>query len=108
EEVSHALRPACARLARLAPPPARSVRWHADRKLARMGLDALAKRYFSVIVCLMLAVAAYFQASGLGQLVGALIAPASAVAKGQYAGSRRVVAPESDRDLHADVILERN
>jgi general secretion pathway protein C len=55
----------------------------------------------------MLAIAAYFQASGLGQLVGALLAPASAVAKGQYAGSRKVT-PASDRELSAAVILERN
>jgi general secretion pathway protein C len=34
-----------------------------------MGLDAILKRYFPVVICLFVATAAYFQASGMGQLV---------------------------------------
>ncbi len=34
-----------------------------------MGLDAILKRYFPAILCLMIASAAYFQASGMGELV---------------------------------------
>ena len=34
-----------------------------------MGLDAILKRYFPVVVCILVATAAYFQASGMGQLV---------------------------------------
>ena len=38
-----------------------------------MGIDAFAKRYSSLIICLMLAVAAYFQASGVGRLLVAAV-----------------------------------
>jgi general secretion pathway protein C len=34
-----------------------------------MGLDAILKRYFPVAICVLVATAAYFQASGMGQLV---------------------------------------
>ena len=34
-----------------------------------MGLDAILKRYFPVVICILVATAAYFQASGMGQLV---------------------------------------
>lgn len=73
-----------------------------------MGLDALAKRYSTLAVCLMLAVAAYFQASGLSKLLGAMIAPAGIVGPPRGGGARPVVLPGSDRDLHATAILERN
>ncbi|MEO7331566.1 MAG: type II secretion system protein GspC [Minicystis sp.] len=39
-----------------------------------MGFDAIFKRYFAAVVCLLIGVAAYFQASGLGQLVVAGVA----------------------------------
>jgi general secretion pathway protein C len=39
-----------------------------------MGLDALLKRYFPAAVCFLIAIAAYFQASGLGQLVATTVA----------------------------------
>ncbi len=34
-----------------------------------MGLDAILKRYFPIVICLLIASAGYFQASGMGQLV---------------------------------------
>ncbi|MDI1451859.1 type II secretion system protein GspC [Polyangium sp. 6x1] len=34
-----------------------------------MGLDAILKRYFPAVICLLIASAAYFQASGMGELV---------------------------------------
>ena len=73
-----------------------------------MGFDALAKRYSSLVVCLMLGIAAYFQASGLGQLIGAMLAPASAMPLPR--GDRPVLSfkPDSDRDLTANAILDRN
>lgn len=74
-----------------------------------MGLDALAKRYSTVVVCLMLAVAAYFQASGLGQLVGALLVPAAMVSGVPSGLARaRASARDPDRDTSATAILERN
>jgi general secretion pathway protein C len=73
-----------------------------------MGFDAIAKRYSPVAVCLMLAIAAYFQASGLTQLIGALMAPASIVPPAHGGGRRPALAMDTDRDLHATSILERN
>lgn len=39
-----------------------------------MGFDATLKRYFPVVICLLIALAAYFQASGMGQLVATSVA----------------------------------
>lgn len=39
-----------------------------------MGIDAFLKRYFPAVVCLLIGVAAYFQASGMGQLVASSVA----------------------------------
>jgi general secretion pathway protein C len=39
-----------------------------------MGLDANLKRYFPAVVCLLIAIAAYFQASGIGELVASSVA----------------------------------
>lgn len=39
-----------------------------------MGFDATLKRYFPVVICLLIALAAYFQASGMGQLVASSVA----------------------------------
>jgi general secretion pathway protein C len=39
-----------------------------------MGFDAVIKRYFPAVVCLLIAVAAYFQASGIGELVASSVA----------------------------------
>jgi general secretion pathway protein C len=73
-----------------------------------MGLDALAKRYSTVVVCLMLAVAAYFQASGVGQLVGVLLAPAEVVRGAPSSASPASSSRDPDRDTSAAAILDRN
>jgi general secretion pathway protein C len=39
-----------------------------------MGFDAIFKRYFAAVVCLLVGVAAYFQASGMGSLVASSVA----------------------------------
>lgn len=39
-----------------------------------MGFDATLKRYFPAVICLLIALAAYFQASGMGQLVATSVA----------------------------------
>jgi general secretion pathway protein C len=45
-----------------------------------MGLDAILKRYFPVVICVLVATAAYFQASGMGQLVaGSVLLDPSAI-----------------------------
>jgi len=73
-----------------------------------MGFDALAKRYSALVICLMLGVAAYFQASGLTKLVGALLAPASAMPPARPIGAAFLPLVGSDRDIHAKAILDRN
>ena len=40
-----------------------------------MGFDSILKRYFPAVVCLLLGVAAYFQARGLSQVLSARILP---------------------------------
>lgn len=72
-----------------------------------MGFDALAKRYSVLVVCLMLGVAAYFQASGLAKLVGAVLAPATMIPPSRGGPLAMVPAPEV-RDRSATAILERN
>ncbi len=73
-----------------------------------MGFDALIKRYSPLVVCLMLGIAAYFQASGLGVLIGAIIAPASAMPPSRGGGPRLPLARDTERDLFATAILDRN
>jgi len=71
-----------------------------------MGFDALLKRYFPAVVCFLLAMAAYFQASGMTQLVAASVAgdgsPPSTSKAGLTGGADRA-APRS-----AQAILSRN
>lgn len=72
-----------------------------------MGIDALVKRFSPVLICLMLAIAAYFQARGVSQLVGAALLSASPLPPARRPDTHP--APRaSDRDLRADAILERN
>ena len=76
-----------------------------------MGLDAILKRYFPVVICLLVATAAYFQASGMGQLVaGSVLLDPSAMpppppmpksGAGHSSGA-------TDRALNAGPILARN
>jgi general secretion pathway protein C len=75
---------------------------------AGMGIDALAKRYYPLVVCLMLAVAAYFQAFGMSHLLGVVVAPSGPPSRADRPDARVVVTHPSDRDLSATAILERN
>lgn len=77
-----------------------------------MGFDAVIKRYFPLVVCLFIGIAAYFQAAGITQLVAASVAldpsampvappsppPPSRFAKGS----------SDDHATNADPILKRN
>lgn len=76
-----------------------------------MGLDAILKRYFPVVICLLVATAAYFQASGMGQLVAGSVLldpsampPPPAMPKGGSAHTPNT----SDRSTNAGPILARN
>lgn len=74
-----------------------------------MGLDVLAKRYFPVLVCALIALAAYFQASGMGQLVAGSIAGAGGevvVAKPTHHAAP--AGPTRDPSAGAAAILARN
>jgi general secretion pathway protein C len=76
-----------------------------------MGFDATFKRYFAAVVCLLVAIAAYFQAAGLGQLVVSSLAldPSSTPVVGP--GMRPVAAAPPAAPEHAtnaDAILGRN
>lgn len=76
-----------------------------------MGFDAVFKRYFAVVVCLLIGVAAYFQASGMGQLVGATVAlDPSATPVAPAAPRWGYVAPASnpDHSSNAEPIIGRN
>jgi general secretion pathway protein C len=76
-----------------------------------MGFDAVFKRYFAVVVCLLIGVAAYFQASGMGQLVGATVAldpSATPVAPPLPRGGYGAPAANQDHASNADPIIGRN
>jgi general secretion pathway protein C len=75
-----------------------------------MGFDAILKRYFAAVVCLLLGVAAYLQASGMGQLVASSVAlDPSAVPAAAPMLPRAPAAPaSSDHVTSASAILSRN
>jgi general secretion pathway protein C len=76
-----------------------------------MGLDAILKRYFPVVVCVLIGIAAYFQASGMGQLVAASVAvdPSAAPAAGPAPRAAPAPAPaNTDHTTSAALILSRN
>jgi general secretion pathway protein C len=75
-----------------------------------MGIDALLKRFFPAVVLLLVGIAAYFQASGLGQLVASSVAvdPSSIPAA---APPKRAATPppaNTDHSTNGAVILSRN
>lgn len=72
-----------------------------------MHIDFLAKRYFIPIVCFFLAIAAYFQARGLTQLVSIALMPDPAPAP-VARKPRREPAVDPDHTTSARAILERN
>jgi general secretion pathway protein C len=70
-------------------------------------IDALIKRYFILIVCLFLAIAAYFQARGIGQLVSIALMP-EPVPSPVDRRQRPRPAADPDHTTSARLILERN
>jgi general secretion pathway protein C len=76
-----------------------------------MALDALAKRFFPVIVLALIAVAAYLQASGIMQLVGSAYfdSDAPAASDDKLAASKAAAATgEAQGPKSAEPILSRN
>jgi general secretion pathway protein C len=76
-----------------------------------MGFDAVFKRYFAVVVCLLVGVAAYFQASGMGQLVGATVAldpSATPLAPGLPRSGYGAPTANPDHANNAEPIIARN
>ncbi len=77
-----------------------------------MGFDALLKRYFAVALCALIGIAAYFQASGMGQLVASTVAlDPSAVPAAPMPVGRKVPAAAASVAEHttsAAAILSRN
>lgn len=76
-----------------------------------MGFDAIFKRYFAGVVCLLIGVAAYFQASGMGQLVASSVAldPSAIPAAAPRSPPHGAAAPAStDHTTTAAAILSRN
>jgi general secretion pathway protein C len=75
-----------------------------------MGFDASFKRYFAAVVCLLIGVAAYFQASGMGQLVASSVAlDPSALPAAPPAPLRATPASTSqEHTTSATAILSRN
>ncbi len=75
-----------------------------------MGLDAILKRYFPAVVCLLIAVAAYLQASAMGEIVASsvLLDPSSMPPPPPMKGGPAVSMPGSERSTNAAPILARN
>src|SRR5271165_1386710 len=76
-----------------------------------MGFDAIFKRYFAAVVCLLIGVAAYFQASGMGALVASSVAlDPSALPAAPPAPAPRPPSSASgaDHTSSAEEILSRN
>ena len=76
-----------------------------------MPLDALAKRFFPAVVMLLIAMAAYFQASGVMQLVASSYldgAPAPAPVARATARSTLAISPDAPIPKSAEPILSRN
>jgi general secretion pathway protein C len=73
-----------------------------------MGLDARAKHYAPWIICLLLGIAAYFQAAGISQLLVAAAISSGDLAPRAASVDKPLPLRRSDRDLSAAAILERN
>lgn len=68
-----------------------------------VNLDAQLKRYFPLIICALIGIAAYFQASAIGSLISASIG-----GEPEVMGSAALPAPPADTASDAAPILERN
>lgn len=76
-----------------------------------MGFDAIFKRYFPALLCLLIGVAAYFQASGMGQIVAASIAldpSATPVAQASPRPVPQAAGVNQDHTTSAGAIISRN
>ncbi|MFT3766527.1 MAG: type II secretion system protein GspC [Minicystis sp.] len=73
-----------------------------------MGLDATLKRFMPLIVCAMIAVIAYFQAVGIGQLIAVAATDSAPPQPATHIVKRRVPEPDPDHSTSAAAILERN
>jgi general secretion pathway protein C len=73
-----------------------------------MGFDAFLKRYFPAAICLLIAIAAYFQASGLTQLVSGSIALDPSATPAPSRPKRMPLASNQGPRKSADAILDRN
>lgn len=76
-----------------------------------MGIDALLKRFFPAVVLMLIGVAAYFQASGMGQLVANSVAVDPSSVPTSVGPSKRLPAPapaSTDHSTSGAIILSRN
>lgn len=73
-----------------------------------MAFDTLLKRYFLAVVLTLVAIAAYFQASGVTQLIGTAIAPAASASAGALPRAPTVPASFRREPKSALPIIERN
>lgn len=73
-----------------------------------MGFDAILKRYFPAIICVLIAFAAYFQASGMGQLVASSVEDGPARTAKPVAKAPTHASPNQDHATNAAPILSRN
>src|SRR5512136_2187913 len=75
-----------------------------------MGFDAIFKRYFAAVFCLLIGGAAYFQASGMGALVASSVAlDPSALPAAPPAPARATPAsPSQEHTTNASAILSPN
>jgi len=73
-----------------------------------MGFDARLKRFFPLVVLFLMAVAAYFQAQGLGQIVASTLGDAPPPPPLPAPKLGALVSPGSSRDVNGAAILARN
>jgi general secretion pathway protein C len=76
-----------------------------------MGIDALLKRFFPAVVLVLIGIAAYFQASGMGELVASSVAVDPSSIPTAVAGSKHAPGPapaNTDHSTSGAAILSRN
>src|SRR4051794_11334069 len=76
-----------------------------------MGIDALLKRFFPAVVLVLIGIAAYFQAAGMGQLVAGSVAVDPSSVPTAVAPSKHASLPppaNSDHSTSGAAILSRN
>ncbi|HET9953086.1 MAG TPA: type II secretion system protein GspC [Polyangiaceae bacterium] len=72
-----------------------------------MALDALIKKYFTVVILAMVAMSAYFEAAGATQLLGAALLAAPSGSAPHAVPAPPIVIPSRERST-ADAIIDRN